>query len=65
MQNFHVDGHQHSLLPEGFSWKLVWWDEFDGTKLDTTKWGYRLHLMQKRHDTFIDEGAALDGKGNL
>ena len=37
MQNFYVDGHQHSLLPEGFSWKLVSWDEFDGTNLDTTK----------------------------
>ena len=21
-------------------WKLVWSDEFDGTKIDTTKWGY-------------------------
>ena len=24
--------------PEGKTWKLVWHDEFDGTKLDETKW---------------------------
>ncbi len=59
------EGHAESLLPEGYSWKLVWHDEFDGTELDRTKWDFRLHLMQKRHHTFTDEGAVLDGKGNL
>jgi hypothetical protein len=24
--------------PESKTWNLVWRDEFDGTKLDTTKW---------------------------
>lgn len=65
MQSFHVEGHKDSLLPEGFSWRLIWSDEFDGTELNAAKWGFRLHLMQKRHKTFTDEGAALDGRGNL
>ena len=26
--------------PEGKTWKLVWHDEFDGTKLDMNKWVY-------------------------
>ena len=25
-------------LPAGKEWKLIWQDEFDGTKLDETKW---------------------------
>ena len=54
-----------SILPEGRKWKLVWHDEFDGTALDTSKWDYRLHLMQTRHETWTTEGAELDGKGNL
>ncbi len=54
-----------SQLPEGSKWKLFWHDEFDGTELDTNKWDYRLHLMQIRHHTWTDQGAELDGKGNL
>lgn len=57
--------HAKSLLPAGKKWKLVWHDEFDGTELDRTKWDFRLHLLQQRHKTFTDEGAVLDGKGNL
>ena len=57
--------HVPSLLPEGKRWKLVWHDEFDGDTLDLSKWSYRLHLMQRRHKTFAEEGAELDGKGNL
>ena len=57
--------HAKSLLPAGKKWKLVWHDEFDGTELDRTKWDFRLHLLQQRHNTFTDEGAVLDGKGNL
>jgi len=26
------------VTPEGKTWKLIWHDEFDGTKLDETKW---------------------------
>ena len=57
--------HVESLLPAGKKWKLVWNDEFDGDTLDRSKWDFRLHLMQQRHNTFTDEGAELDGKGNL
>ena len=51
--------HAESILPAGKKWKLVWNDEFDGDALDTTKWEYRLHLLQKRHNTFTDEGLTL------
>jgi beta-glucanase (GH16 family) len=57
--------HVPSLLPEGKQWKMVWHDEFDGDTLDSSKWSYRLHLLQQRHETFAEEGAELDGKGNL
>ncbi len=54
-----------SNLPPGKKWKLVWHDEFDGTTLDRTKWDYRLHIMQTRHETWTEEGVTLDGKGHL
>ena len=54
-----------SILPEGHKWNLVWSDEFEGNTLDTTKWDYRLHLLQTRHTTWTEDGASLDGKGNL
>ncbi|MDD3927780.1 MAG: glycoside hydrolase family 16 protein [bacterium] len=57
--------HIESLLPTGKSWKLVWNDEFDGETLDRSKWDFRLHIMQQRHKTFVDDAAELDGKGNL
>lgn len=41
---FQVKGHAPSLLPPG-NWKLVWYDEFDGTELDRSKWDFRLHMM--------------------
>jgi len=60
-----TEGHAPSLLPPGKLWRLVWQDEFDGDALDRSKWGFRLHLMQQRHNTFTEEGAVLDGKSNL
>ncbi len=54
-----------SQLPPGKKWKLVWSDEFNGTELDRTKWDYRLHIMQTRYETWTEDAAALDGKGNL
>ena len=54
-----------SNLPPDKKWKLVWDDEFDGNILDTTKWGFRLHIMQTRHETWTEDGVELDGKGNL
>jgi hypothetical protein len=29
---------QLPTAPEGKTWKLIWHDEFDGTKLDKSKW---------------------------
>jgi beta-glucanase (GH16 family) len=52
-------------LPSEKKWQLVWSDEFDGDTLDRSKWGFRLHIMQQRHETFTEDGAVLDGKGNL
>ncbi len=57
--------HVESLLPKDRKWKLVWHDEFDGDKLDESKWSYRLHLMHKRHETFSDGGVIFDGKSNI
>lgn len=54
-----------SDLPPDKNWKLVWSDEFDGAALDTAKWGFRLHLMQTRHETWVEDAVELDGKGNL
>lgn len=54
-----------SDLPTDKKWKLVWNDEFNGNTLDTTKWGFRLHIMQTRHTTWTDDAYEFDGKGNL
>jgi len=49
--------------PAGQTWKLVWHDEFDGTKLDETKWDVPEY---KRRDVWWSRKAvALDGKGHL
>jgi len=48
--------------PEGYS--LAWSDDFDGTALETSKWGY--HSIGKRRDAVnIREAAKLDGEGHL
>jgi len=60
-----VAGRAASLLPSGKTWKLVWNDEFDGAKLDDTKWNYRLHYWGYKSPTFTDEGVELDGEGHL
>lgn len=65
MKNTNCPTPIESLLPAGKPWKMVWHDEFDGDVLDRSKWDFRLHLMQHRHKTFVDDAAALDGKGNL
>lgn len=59
MMKYAVDGHEPSLLPEGWNWKLAWSDEFDGTELDRSKWDFRLHLLHTRHETFTTEGVEL------
>ncbi len=65
MNPFKLDHHADSYLPEDKNWKLVWNDEFDGTELDRTKWGFRLNFWGKRFPTFTDEGVELDGNSHL
>ncbi len=64
MKKYEICGHEPSYLPEG-NWKLVWSDEFDGTRLDDTKWDYRLCMMGKRWNAWTDKGVHLDGNSNL
>ncbi len=64
MQKFEVKGHEESWLPDGFDFKLVWQDEFDGDTLDETKWDYRLSMMGKRHPAWTRGGVHLDGNSN-
>jgi len=50
--------------PAGQTWKLVWQDEFDGDKLDATKWTPRPDGKRKG-GWWSQEAVGLDGKGNL
>ncbi len=45
-------------------WHLVWHDEFDGTALDVTKWGYR-YLGPRESSMIAKECVSLDGQGHL
>ena len=49
--------------PEGKTWKLVWHDEFDGKKLDTTKWD--IPEYKRRDGYWSRKSISLDGKGHL
>ena len=44
MKEYKIEGHVSSYLPKNKNWKLVWCDEFDGTELDTSKWGFRKYF---------------------
>jgi len=58
-----VAAHAPSLLPAGGAWKLVWHDEFDGTELDTTKWGFRTNFWgQNAHWFAKPEDNAVEVK---
>jgi beta-glucanase (GH16 family) len=50
--------------PDGKSWKLAWHDEFDGKKLDETKWN-RLGDWKRRDGYWTKDNAYLNGKGSL
>lgn len=51
-----------SYLPEGKKLKLIWNDEFDGDKLDKSKWGFRLFFWGTRHPAWVgDEGVEVSG----
>ena len=49
--------------PAGQAWRLVWHDEFDGEKLDETKW--EVPEGKRRDALWSRRAIALDGKGNL
>ncbi len=55
---------QLPTAPAGKSWSLVWHDEFDGDKLDESKWGYRPDGKRKG-GWWSRKAISLDGKGNL
>lgn len=65
MKRYDHAGHAPSLLPEDKAWMLVWNDEFDGTTLDTSKWGFRRNFWGKPFPAFTDEGVELDGQSHL
>ncbi|MCL4194362.1 MAG: glycoside hydrolase family 16 protein [Thermoguttaceae bacterium] len=50
--------------PQGKSWKLVWQDEFDGTKLDGSKWVARPEGKRKG-GWWSPKAISLDGQGHL
>lgn len=65
MKEYKVEGHVSSYLPKEKKWKLVWSDEFDGTKLDETKWNFRKYFWGRLSPTFTEEGVTLDNESNL
>jgi beta-glucanase (GH16 family) len=50
--------------PAGKHWKLAWRDEFDGAKLDESKWN-RDGDSKRRDGFWIKDDAYLDGQGHL
>ena len=64
MTEFKVADHESSFLPSGRDWKLVWHDEFDGSELDRSKWGFRLNFWHIAPAPFYtDQGVELrDGR---
>ena len=64
MKPYPVAGHEASQVPAHKDWQLVWQDEFDGSALDTDKWGFRLNYWGKPSPTFTSEGVVLDGQSH-
>jgi len=54
-----VPGHAPSLLPAGREFKLVWHDEFDGDRIDASKWSYRTNFWGKRFPAYSDDGVSF------
>lgn len=50
--------------PAGKAWKLVWRDEFEGTKLDESKWSTPPDA-RRRDGWWVRRVISLDGKGHL
>ena len=60
MKIYEIKDHEPSFLPDEFDFELVWSDEFDGDKLDESKWDYRLCMMGKRHHAWTDKGVKIE-----
>ena len=61
-----VDGREPSLLPKGVKLGLVWHDEFDGDRLDESKWGYRTNFWgQPAYWFATPEDGAVEVKDGL
>ena len=61
-----VDGREASLLPTRLKFKLVWNDEFDGDRLDETKWSWRTNFWGRAAHWFATpEDGALEVKDGL
>ena len=61
-----VEGREPSLLPQGKKFKLVWNDEFDGDRLDVSKWSYRTNFWGQRAYWFATpEDNAVEVKDGL
>ena len=60
-------GKYKEFLPattEGKKWKLVWSDEFNGTKIDESKWEI-VGDWKRRDGWWVKEDSYPDGEGNL
>ena len=61
-----VEGREPSLLPKGRKFSLVWNDEFDGDRMDESKWSYRTNFWGRRAHWFATpEDGAVDVKDGL
>lgn len=59
-----VKGEAPSLLPKNRVFKLVWNDEFDGTELDASKWGFRTNFWGRPAHWFAKpEDGCVEVKG--
>ena len=58
--------HAPSLLPGGKTFKLAWSDEFEGDRLDESKWSYRTNFWGRRAHWFAaPEDNAVEVKDGL
>lgn len=48
MTNIQVEDSSNTFTPAG--WKMIWNDEFSGSTLDTTKWGYEEGFLLDEND---------------
>ena len=61
-----VEGRDPSLLPAGRKLSLVWHDEFDGDRLDESKWSYRTNFWgQRAHWFAAPEDNSVEVKDGL